>query len=72
MSSILNRTAQASVSVQATDAGATAAEDIRNAWKHARAVTWDTAPYQVPAGSLDVRIYRMKMDQTAGLNIRGR
>ncbi|MDB6008672.1 MAG: hypothetical protein JWL65_922 [Gammaproteobacteria bacterium] len=69
---ILNRTSQASISVQATDAGATSAEDIRNAWKQARAVTWDSAAYQVPAGSVDVRIYRMKMDQTAGLDIRGR
>ena len=72
MGFILNRTSQASISVQATDAGATSAEDIRSAWKHARSVLWDSTPYQVPAGSVDVRIYRMKMDQTAGLDIRGR
>jgi hypothetical protein len=44
---------------------------IISTWKQARSLHWDTAPYQVPAASTDIRIYHVKMDQTAGLLING-
>jgi hypothetical protein len=68
----LNKTSRAKISVQASDSGANSAEDIRSAWSQARSLVWDSRPYQVPDGSVDIRIYRMKMDETGGLIIRGR
>ena len=68
---ILNRTLQGTAAVQADNQGSTSAGDIRETWNHARSLNWDSAPYQVPMGSTDVRVYHMKMDQTTGLVIQG-
>jgi len=70
---ILNRTAQATsiLTAQAANQGSSSAEDVRKTWSQARSLTWDSTPYQAPTGSADIRIYRMKMDQTAGLVIHG-
>jgi hypothetical protein len=68
---ILNRTAQVSTDTQAANLGASSADDIVNAWSQARSLSWDSTPYQVPADSVDIRIYHVKMDQTAGLVING-
>jgi hypothetical protein len=68
---LLNRTANGGASIQAQSEGTTSTTAIRTAWSHARSLTWDAAPYQVPGGSVDIRIYHVKMDQTAGLIING-
>ena len=51
--------------------GDTSAAAIINTWKQARSLNWDTAPYQVPAGSVDIRFYHMKIDQITGIVING-
>jgi hypothetical protein len=66
---ILNRTVQGNQNVPAPDQGSSSPDDIRKAWAQARSLTWDTRPYEPPAGSTDIRIYHMKMDQTGGLTI---
>jgi hypothetical protein len=68
---LLNRAANGAASVQAQDQGTTSTTAIRSAWAQARSLTWDTTAYQVPAGSLDIRLYHVKMDQTAGLRLDG-
>ncbi len=68
---LLNQTANGGASVQAQSEGTTSATAIRSAWRHARSLTWDAAAYQVPGGSVDLRLYHVKMDQTAGLSING-
>jgi hypothetical protein len=57
---------------QYADQGDTSGTAISNTWKQARSLNWDSAPYEVPAGAVDIRIYHMKMDQTAGIMINGR
>jgi hypothetical protein len=69
---ILNRTVEGSRDTRAANLGATSAEDIVGAWRQSRSLSWDTTPYQVPSGSIDFRIYHVKMDQTAGIVINGR
>lgn len=45
---------------------------VLSAFNQARSLTWDVAPYNVPAGATDVRIYRVKANQIAqGLQISG-
>jgi len=56
---------------QYANQGDTSSAAIVNAWQQARSLNWDSAPYQVPAGSLDVKLYHVKMNQTAGLVING-
>jgi Pectate lyase superfamily protein len=68
---LLNQTANGGASIQAQSEGTTSATAIRSAWSHARSLTWDAAAYQVPTGSVDLRLYHVKMDQTAGLSING-
>ena len=68
---LLNRTANGAASIQAQNEGITSATAIRSAWSHARSLSWDTTAYQVPAASIDLRLYHVKMDQTAGLNLNG-
>ena len=68
---ILNQTVQGTADVQAANQGSSSTGDIRNTWSQARSLSWDSTPYQVPSGSTDIRIYHMKMDQTAGLAIQG-
>jgi hypothetical protein len=68
---ILNRTARGSTDTQAADHGAASANDIADTWSQARSLSWDSTPYQVPPGSVDVQIYHMKMDQTTGVVING-
>jgi hypothetical protein len=68
---ILNRTVKTTATAQAANQGSSSAEDVRKTWSQARSLTWDSTPYQVPTGSTDIRIYRMKMDQTAGIVIHG-
>ncbi len=65
----LNRTAGG---VQAANQGASSTADIRNTWSQARSLSWDSTPYQVPSGTTDVRIYRLKTNQTGGITINGR
>jgi hypothetical protein len=63
----LNREA----SGQYPNQGDTSNAAIINTWKQARSLNWDSTPYQVPAGAVDIRIYHMKMDQTGGIVING-
>ncbi len=64
---VLNR----QTSGQYPNQGDTSNTAVENAWKQARALQWDTAPYQVPAGSVDIQLYHLKFDQTGGLRISG-
>jgi hypothetical protein len=56
---------------QYANQGDTSSTAILNTWKQARSLNWDSAPYEVPAGAVDIRIYHMKMDQTGGITISG-
>jgi hypothetical protein len=56
---------------QYSNQGDSSATAIVNAWQQARSLNWDAVPYQVPSGSIDVKVYHMKMDQTAGIVING-
>jgi hypothetical protein len=54
------------------DQGETSAGFIQNQLAQTRAVVWDSAPYVVPAGATDVRIYRTHtVDTKAGLQVSG-
>jgi hypothetical protein len=68
---ILNRTVQGKSNVPAANQGSSSVNDVRNTWTQARSLNWDSTPYQVPAGSIDVRIYHMMMVQTGGIVIHG-
>jgi len=70
---MINRTANAGASISAQDqnVGASSTTAIHNAWSQARSLHWDSVPYDVPDGSVDIRIYHMKADQTSGLHIAG-
>jgi hypothetical protein len=68
---ILNRTVQGTTNIPAANQGSSSVNDVRNTWKQARSLTWDSTPYQVPAGSIDVRIYHTMMVETGGIIIHG-
>jgi hypothetical protein len=57
---------------QAADQDSSSSNDIRNAWSQARSLAWDSTVQQVPPGSVDIRLYHVKMVDTAGLVISGR
>ncbi len=59
------------VDLQTPDQGDMSVDAVRDAWRQARSLTWDSEPYEVPAGSIDIRLYHVKMDQTGGLDLRG-
>ena len=59
------------VQVQAANQGSTSTANVLAAWKQARSLPWDSTPYQVPKGSMDLRFYRFKADGTAGIVIAG-
>ena len=48
------------------DQGPSTADFLLKMLAQTRALTWDTAAYASPAGATDVRLYRVKADQTAG------
>jgi hypothetical protein len=56
-------------SVQAPSQGLASAAFVLQSVQQARGLTWDTQPYSPPAGSTDVRIYRVKADQTLGTSV---
>jgi hypothetical protein len=58
-------------SVQAAEQGSTSSNNVLAAWKQARSLPWDTTPYQVPKGAMDLKLYRFKADNTSGLVING-
>ena len=69
---MLNRTAAHSIDTQAPDSGAVSAEAIVDAWRQSRSLTWDVRPRAIAPGSVDIRLYHLKMDDTAGVVITGR
>jgi hypothetical protein len=56
-------------SVQAPSQGLSVASFILQSLQQARSLMWDPQPYSPPAGSTDVRIYRVKADQTLGTSV---
>jgi hypothetical protein len=56
-------------SVQTPTQGLASPAFILQSLQQARSLTWDTQPYSPPPGSTDVRIYRVKADQTLGMSI---
>lgn len=53
------------------DQGRSDATFVRSMLGQARALVWETAPYQATTGSTDVRIYRVHSPQTLGVLISG-
>lgn len=53
------------------DQGLGSADFVGKMLTQLRALSWEHTPYQAPSGATDVRIYRVKANQTSGLYIRG-
>lgn len=53
------------------DQGEDSAAFVTKMLGQARSLLWDTTPYSAPAGSTDVRIYRVKATQTKGIQVIG-
>lgn len=70
---LMSKTWNVSANTVATqvDQGSRSSDFINKMLVQLRALTWDTAPYQAPAEATDVRIYRVKADQTNGLLVKG-
>lgn len=57
--------------MQAPDQGLSTPEFVVRSLRHARSLEWASQPYIAPSGSTDVRIYRIKANQTMGVAISG-
>lgn len=57
--------------MQAPDQGLSTPEFVVHSLRHARSLEWASQPYIAPSGSTDVRIYRIKANQTMGVSISG-
>lgn len=64
-------TAGGSGNSQAPSQGLSTGTFISSSLQQARSLKWDTEPYSPPAGATDVRIYRIKADQSNGITISG-
>jgi hypothetical protein len=54
------------------DQGDTSPGAITKAWAQERALTWDTTPYVPPAGATDIKLYRMKLNDSGAVVIDGK
>lgn len=57
--------------VSVLDQGVRSNSFIYRSLQQARSAIWETQPYQAPVDATDVRIYRIKSNQTAGIHISG-
>ena len=59
----------ASGQVSTPDQGPTGTDFLLKMLAQTRALVWDTAGYTAPSGATDVRLYRVKADQSGGLKV---